>query len=78
MTQPFFCRSIELLRDADVFWLGEKAQRLIAAFAANAALFHSAEGDAQVAHEPAVYPDGAGVDRFCDAMGPVEVLRPDT
>src|SRR5213592_2594985 len=66
-----------LLGDADIFRLGEKAKRFLTAFAADAALFHAAEGDAQVAHEPAVYPDGAGVNFFGDAMGAVQVLRPD-
>ena len=66
-----------LLSDADVFRLGEKAQGFVAAFAADAALFHAAEGDAQVAHQPTVHPDGAGVDLFRDAMGAIQVLRPD-
>jgi hypothetical protein len=39
-----------LLGDADVFRLGEETQGFFAAFAANAALFHSAERDAQIAH----------------------------
>src|SRR5205807_705414 len=60
-----------LLRDADVFWFGEKPERFFTAFAANATGFHAAEGDAEVAHEPAVYPDGAGVDLFRDAMGAI-------
>src|SRR5437764_11880983 len=66
-----------LLCDADIFRLGEKAKGFLTAFAADAALFHAAEGDAQVAHEPAVYPDGAGVDFFGDAMGAIQALRPD-
>src|SRR5450755_4031115 len=32
-----------LLRDADVFRFGEEAHRFVAAFAADAALFHAAE-----------------------------------
>jgi hypothetical protein len=32
-----------LLCDADVFWLGKKAQRFFAAFATDAAGFHAAE-----------------------------------
>jgi hypothetical protein len=32
------------LRDADVLGLGEKTERFFAAFAADAALFHAAEG----------------------------------
>src|SRR4051794_25561323 len=67
-----------LLRDADVLWFGEEAQGFFAAFAADAALLHAAEGDAKVADEAAVYPDSAGVDFFGDAMGAAEVLSPDT
>jgi hypothetical protein len=59
----------QLLRDADVFWFGEEPQSFFAAFAADAALFHSAKGDAQVAHEPAIYPYCSGVDLFSDTMG---------
>src|SRR5260370_40213202 len=66
-----------LLRDADVFWLGEKAQSFFAAFAADAAGFHPAKGDAKIAHQPAVYPNRAGVDLFGDAMGAIQVLGPD-
>lgn len=66
-----------LFCDTDVLRLGEEAEGFFAAFAADAALFHAAEGDAQVAHEPAIYPDGAGVDLFGDAMGAAEILRPD-
>jgi hypothetical protein len=58
-----------LFRDADVFRLGEEPQSFFAAFAADATGFHSAKGDAEVAHEPAVYPDRAGVNFFGDAMG---------
>src|SRR2546423_6434815 len=67
-----------LLRDADVFGLGEKTQGFLATFAADAALFHAAEGNAEIADEPAVYPDSAGVDFFSDAMGAVQILRPNT
>src|SRR5438552_11000540 len=66
-----------LLSDADVFRLGEKPKRFFAAFAADAALFHAAERDAQVAHEPAIYPNRARIDSLGDAMGATEVLRPD-
>jgi hypothetical protein len=44
-----------LLGDADVLGLGEKAERFFAAFAADAALFHAAEGNAEIADEPAIY-----------------------
>ena len=67
-----------LFSDADVLRLGEKTQRFFAAFAADAALLHSAEWDAQIAHQPAIHPDGAGVDLFGNAMGAAQVLRPDT
>ena len=66
-----------LFGDADVLRLGEETQRFFAAFAADAALLHAAKRDAQVAHEPAVYPDGAGVNFFGDAMGAAQILRPD-
>ena len=39
-----------LFRYTNVFSLCEKVQRLGAAFAADAALFHAAERDAQVVH----------------------------
>src|SRR5207249_7484246 len=68
---------ISLFRYANVLRLGEESQCFFAAFAADAACFHAAERDAQVAHQPAVYPDGASVDLFCDAMGAIQVLRPD-
>src|SRR3954453_21336093 len=65
-----------LLRDANVLWFGEKTQRFFAAFAADAALFHAAEWDAEIAHQPAIYPDRSGVDSLGDAMGAAQVLRP--
>ena len=64
-------------RDADVFRLSEKAQGFFAAFSPDAALFHSAEGNAQIAKQPAVYPHSSGVNLFCDAVGATQVLRPD-
>jgi hypothetical protein len=39
----------QLFRDADVFWFGEEPQRFFTTFAADAALFHSAEGNAKIA-----------------------------
>jgi len=66
-----------LLRDANVLWFGEETQGFFATFAANTALFHAAKGNAQIAHQPAIYPDCAGVDSLGDAMGAAEVLRPD-
>jgi hypothetical protein len=72
-----FLRALDgLLRDADVLWLGEEPQRFFAAFTADAALFHSAERNAQIADEPAIYPDRAGVDSLGDAMGAAQILRP--
>src|SRR5690349_2269793 len=66
-----------LLRDADIFWLGEEMERLGTAFAADAAGFHPAERNAEIADEPAIYPNCAGVNLFGDAMGSAEVLCPD-
>ena len=67
----------QLFRDADVFWFGEEPQSFFAAFAADAALFHAAKRDAEIAHEPAIHPDGAGINSFGHAMGAAQVLRPD-
>src|SRR5437763_641673 len=69
--------SKDSLRDTDIFRLGEEAQCFFAAFAADAALFHAAKRNAQIAHQPAVYPDCAGVDSLGDAMGAAQVLGPD-
>jgi hypothetical protein len=66
-----------LLGDANVLWLGEETQGFFATFAADAALFHAAERNAQVADEPAIHPDRTGVDSLGDAMGAAQVLRPD-
>ena len=41
-------------------------------------MFHAAERDAEIADEPAVYPDGAGIDAFGHAMSATQVLGPDT
>src|SRR5262249_54240873 len=57
--------------------LGEEAQRLVAAFAADAALFHAAEGSAEVAQEPAVHPDRAAFEAVGDAVGARQVARPE-
>ena len=56
---------------ADVLGFGEEAHGLDAAFAAQAGLLHAAERRAQVAHQPGVDPDDAGVDalRRCGARG---------
>src|SRR3954467_7868458 len=61
MSLPLSNSGCRLLCDADVLGLGEEAKGLVAAFAADPALFHAAEGHAQVADEPAVYPDGPRV-----------------
>ena len=39
-----------LLGDANVLLLGEETKRFFAAFAANTALFHAAERNAEIAH----------------------------
>src|SRR6266581_3600174 len=41
----------DLFCDANVLGLGEESQRFLAAFAADAALFHPAKGDSQVAQK---------------------------
>src|SRR5262249_40891362 len=66
-----------LLRDANVLRLSKETQRFFAALAADAALFHSPERNAQVADEPAIYPDWAGVDPCSHAVGAAQVLGPD-
>jgi hypothetical protein len=40
-------------------------------------LFHAAERNAQIADEPAIYPDRTRIDSLGDAMGAAQVLRPD-
>src|SRR5262245_468190 len=60
--------------DADVLRLGEEAHRLLAPLATDAALLHAAERHAQVAEEPAVDPDGAGVDALRHPVGSRQVL----
>src|SRR6478609_11783361 len=76
-TINFRADSKDSLRNTDVFCFGEKAQRFFAAFAADPALFHASERDSEIAHEPAIYPDRAGVDSLGDAMGAAQVLCPD-
>ena len=49
---------------------------LHATFAADAALFHAAERNAEIADEPAIYPDRAGVDSLRNAMSAAQVLCP--
>ena len=75
--QPTLIEKQSLLGDANVLLLGEETQRFFAAFTANTALFHSAERNAEIANEPAIHPDRAGVDSLGDAMGAAQVLRPD-
>src|SRR6266496_3462818 len=55
-----------LLCNTDVLWLGEEMQRLGSAFATNAASFHADEGNAEIADEPAIHPNCAGVNLFGD------------
>ena len=79
MAQPSTAGSTRgLFRDADVFGLGEEVQRFLAAFAADAALFHSAKRNTQIAQKPAIHPNRAGVDLLCDTMGASEILCPNT
>src|SRR5215813_10326711 len=66
-----------LSSDTDILCLRKKMECLHATFAADAALFHAAERNAEIADEPAIYPDRAGVDSLGDAMGAAQVLRPD-
>src|SRR3546814_16153111 len=66
------CRS-----DAHVAVLGEESHRLQATLASQPGLAHAAERGAQVAHQPAVDPDDAGVDGRGEAVGAVEVAGPD-
>src|SRR5262245_36961135 len=63
--------------DTDILCLGKKTERLDTAFATDAALFHAAKWNAQIAHEPAIYPNRAGVDSLGNAMSAAQVLRPD-
>lgn len=67
---------VRSFRDANVLWLGEEAKCFFTAFAADTAGFHTAEGNTQIAHQPAIYPDCTGVDFFRDAMRAVQILRP--
>src|SRR5687768_4066231 len=63
-------------RDGDVLGVGEEAHRFPAALAADAGRLAAAERRAQVALEPRVDPDDAGVDAVGEAMGAAEVARP--
>src|SRR3954447_25727185 len=61
---------------AHILRFRKEIERFEAAFSSDAALFHAAEGDAEVAEEPAVDPDGAGVEVRGDAVGAGEIARP--
>src|SRR3546814_2923272 len=63
--------------DAHVAGLGEESHRLQATLASQPGLAHAAERRAQVAHQPAVDPDDAGVDGRSEAGGEVEGAGPD-
>ena len=67
----------DLFGDTHVLCFGEKSQGLFTTLPTNPACLHPAERDAEIAHEPAVHPDGAGGDSFGDAMGTIEILCPD-
>lgn len=53
----------------DILLFLKKSQCLEAAFAADAAVFNAAEWCAEVAQEPAVYPDDAGFEGGGHAVG---------
>ena len=55
----------------------KKLQRLKTAFAPDARVFHPAERRAQVAQQPAVYPDDARFQLFGYAMRALKVFGPD-
>src|SRR5262249_21354740 len=63
--------------DADVLRFREEFERIETALASDAALLHSAEGNAEIAQEPRVDPDRPALDRRGDPMGPLEVPGPD-
>ncbi len=67
-----------LLRNTDILRLREEVERFIAAFASYAALLHPAKWHTQIAHEPAIHPDGPGVDLLRDAVCAVQILGPNT
>src|ERR1700751_2415138 len=62
-------RNARLLRDANVLCFSKEAKRFFSTLAADPALFHAPKGNAQIAHQPAIYPDRAGVDLLGNAMG---------
>src|SRR5215813_86193 len=62
--------------DADVLRLGEEAQDVQSALAADARVFHPPEGRAQVAEHPGVHPDDAALQPRGEAVGPAEVRGP--
>src|SRR5437773_440396 len=70
-------RDSDLFCDANVLWFSKEAKRFFTAFPTHAALFHASERNAQIADEPAIYPDRAGIDSLGHAMGATQVLRPD-
>src|SRR2546430_607319 len=74
---PRFFPCVFLSSDTDILCLCKKMECLHAAFAADTTLFHAAERNAQVADQPAIYPDCAGVDSLGDAMGATQILCPD-
>lgn len=46
----------------DILLFRKELQRFEAAFAADATVFYAAEGRAEVAEHPAIYPDDAGLE----------------
>src|SRR5439155_15463916 len=69
-------RDSDLFCDAIVLWFSKEAKRFFTAFPTHAALFHASERNAAIPDEPAIHPDGAGVDSLGDAMGAAQVLGP--
>ena len=63
--------------DADVLLLGVKVNGVGSALAADARLLEPAKGHPEVALEPAVDPDGPGLDRVGDSVRPLHVVGPD-
>src|SRR5688500_18505578 len=70
---------IQLIRPlvADVPRLGIEVDRPLAALAAEPGILHAAERHGEVAHEPAVDPHHAGLERLGDAAGLRRVLGPE-
>src|SRR5215471_2242076 len=64
------------IANADVFRLGEEAQRFRAAFAAEPGLLRATKGRAQVAQQPAVDPHDAEIQLCAETMRARQIARP--